>query len=816
MANNGQIKIQIGGDASQFTQAAGQAGSAAAGFGKAIGAAGAASEHAFDEIAAGAAAMDRITAAIGKMVGAALAGDTGLDKFASTAIKAITPLSTFERRLEEINTAIGRIGTVQGAAQLGVQFDLLNRNLQDTRKLIDDATKSAIGLSRAFATVSTASTSLNRLSPAIRPALNDLKLVPPAANAAAASLARIKPGASQAGAALTDVGRILQDLPFGFVSIQNNITQLPDSFKRLRDATGSTGGALKALAGSLMGAGGIGLLLSAVTSALTIATVGWDAWTRILGKSKKEAKEAAEATEKLLKSLKSIEEITADATGGVQGQIVQVQALASVVTNTNAAYNERKRALEELKQVNKAYFGDLKLESITTENLTTKVNEYTKALVNQAVVKGFSDELGRVSSELFKQSQETEKARTKLRQLEDQLKKTARTSSNAQGVVSQSAAYQKLVDQVVDAREAFKTQRDTEEQLATNRAQLTVALNNATVEGLKFLDISGKTTAEHEKQDATLKALRKELAGYEKELADSNELRRKGALLISDESKALTLQLKIFDTLNKIDAREVAVGVKPKLQINPRIMKLQIQEAIKESGINSGSPITVPLIITPRPLFSNQFSPADIIAPEGIAPNAFDGVVNALRSSAERAKVQATKIIIDLKDLLSGVLINAFTGLGESLGAAFASGGFSNVINGFISVIGDAISALGKAAIQAGTAALLLKKTLQKFIVSNPALVIAAGVAAVAIGSALKNAFNNTKVPGFADGITNFSGGAALVGERGPEIVTLPAGANVIPNNPFDALSNITLASQIRGDDIFLSYNRTSGRRRRV
>lgn len=38
-------------------------------------------------------------------------------------------------------------------------------------------------------------------------------------------------------------------------------------------------------------------------------------------------------------------------------------------------------------------------------------------------------------------------------------------------------------------------------------------------------------------------------------------------------------------------------------------------------------------------------------------------------------------------------------------------------------------------------------------------------------------------IPGFAAGVSNFSGGLALVGERGPELVRLPAGADVIPTD---------------------------------
>lgn len=52
--------------------------------------------------------------------------------------------------------------------------------------------------------------------------------------------------------------------------------------------------------------------------------------------------------------------------------------------------------------------------------------------------------------------------------------------------------------------------------------------------------------------------------------------------------------------------------------------------------------------------------------------------------------------------------------------------------------------------------------------------------------SGIKSGFG-TKVPAFADG-TNFApGGLSLVGERGPELVNLPRGAQVIPNNKLNS-----------------------------
>lgn len=91
----------------------------------------------------------------------------------------------------------------------------------------------------------------------------------PAAEAAAA-LDKTKLGANQAGNALQNLGRIAQDAPFGFIGISNNINPLLESFQRLKASTGTTGGALKALASQLGGAGGLGLAVSVVTGLLTV------------------------------------------------------------------------------------------------------------------------------------------------------------------------------------------------------------------------------------------------------------------------------------------------------------------------------------------------------------------------------------------------------------------------------------------------------------------------------------------------------------------------------------------------------------------
>ena len=47
-------------------------------------------------------------------------------------------------------------------------------------------------------------------------------------------------GADQAGFALTNLSRVAQDAPFGFIGIQNNLNPLLESFQRLKSETAYT------------------------------------------------------------------------------------------------------------------------------------------------------------------------------------------------------------------------------------------------------------------------------------------------------------------------------------------------------------------------------------------------------------------------------------------------------------------------------------------------------------------------------------------------------------------------------------------------
>lgn len=66
--------------------------------------------------------------------------------------------------------------------------------------------------------------------------------------------------------ALTNLSRVAQDAPYGFMGIANNLNPMLESFQRLQKEAGGTGNALKSIASGLAGPAGIGVALGVVSS----------------------------------------------------------------------------------------------------------------------------------------------------------------------------------------------------------------------------------------------------------------------------------------------------------------------------------------------------------------------------------------------------------------------------------------------------------------------------------------------------------------------------------------------------------------------
>lgn len=175
---------------------------------------------------------------------------------------------------------------------------------------------------------------------------NGMRQAATAAVVTSRALEQVPRGANQAGQALTNLGRVAQDALFGFIGIANNLNPLVESFQRLRTETGTTGGALRALGTSLVGAGGLGFAFSIVTAAISFASIGLQAWSRNSSK-------AAKSTDENTEALKGFNKEAAK-------EYTQLTVLYDATQNTTLSLSDRKKAVDELQRQYPAYFSNLK------------------------------------------------------------------------------------------------------------------------------------------------------------------------------------------------------------------------------------------------------------------------------------------------------------------------------------------------------------------------------------------------------------------------------------------------------------------------
>ena len=635
--------------------------------------------------------------------------------------------------------------------------------------------------------------------------------IPPAVPA---SFDKTKSGANQAAAALTNVGRVAQDLPFGFIGIQNNLNPLLESFQRLKAETGSGKAALSALGQSLIGPAGIGIALSVVSSAIVIFQNG------IAGFNKK-SKEAKESADELAKSIRSISLIAQESTAGVEGQLSQVSALAAAVADSNRPYAERKRALEELKEVNKAYFEDLKLEDAATGKLTATVQEYTKALINNAIQKGFVDEIASVAKAVAKQDDVIAKSRLKLAQAQKAVAdaenflpsgtrdiETARAQKREQAGRKEAEALKEL-----QAENAKVTE------LLTQEALIREQLNKAVAEGLKFKDLdAGKGKKEEDflkKQLDLLEKIRdaaKEVQGNLFDLAEIDAATDRLAAL-EQQVGDLKLQIAVRDAkkagmpaaeieklkdaikqdtqkrLNEAFEKEALLLEFKNLKLSP-IERLDVNEIASKVFTNKEKII---LALGENGIDVRMKKEAvDITDLQGKIAKAMglDKKIPVITLHEARVLVNGEKITAQIEGkeqiladlnrqvaaIFEGGLNDGFAAIGEGFGEALATGdfgeGLKKAAQNILGILGDVMQQIGKAVIAAAIKIELLKKTLETWAFKNPALAIVAGVGLIAAGAALKNIqFDGPK---FAEGGIVSAPMIGQVGERFRPEVILP------------------------------------------
>ena len=295
---------------------------------------------------------------------------------------------------------------------------------------------------------------------------------------AAGSFGKLPQSANQANQAITNLNRVVQDAPFGFVGIQNNIGPLIDSFGALKASTGTTGGALRALIGSLAGPAGVGLAIAGITSALTFAIQGFSSWTRGLGAAK-------DANDKLAESL-SVD-------------LVKLTTIVGLAQNVSASTEDRAKALKLLNQEYSQYLPSLDKESITLTNIGEKYKVIVDAMLRQSVVKGLQETIAKQVEETARKVTSLELAREKERLELEKGNKTKFTTLTTDQKLAQIADQKnKAVSDGVNAynqqtqaeRAAIGTTNVYEMMVASLKAQLIESLKPALNLANAFSDLN--------------------------------------------------------------------------------------------------------------------------------------------------------------------------------------------------------------------------------------------------------------------------------------------------------------------------------------
>ena len=191
-------------------------------------------------------------------------------------------------------------------------------------------------------------------------------------------------GANSAAFAMQNLGRVAQDAPFGFIGIQNNLNPLLESFARLKQESGSTGGALKALGSSLIGPAGLGIALSVVSSAVLF-------YQQYQQRANKTTNDAKKAADEYINTLGQLQQAQLKGATSAQEELTTLSLLFNQYKDQNSPLQNRKAAYEELQKLYPAYFKNLAFESDAAGKTKTAYDLLTTSILANARAKAAAD-----------------------------------------------------------------------------------------------------------------------------------------------------------------------------------------------------------------------------------------------------------------------------------------------------------------------------------------------------------------------------------------------------------------------------------------
>lgn len=325
---------------------------------------------------------------------------------------------------------------------------------------------------------------------------------------------KLADSSKKARTSLTNLNLIVQDLPFGFIGIQNNIPGLVNSFNGLAAEAGGTGGAFKALVGQLKGPGGAFLAFTAITSVVTFLTKEYgslgNAIDELIGNEvnplTKKIEELDKAFKDYTKDLKSNQDISELAKSTNAGLIQTVFQLAKGATDLSSSEQERGKYLEKLKEIDKTYFGNLTTGESAVNAINEATKKYTESLLAQSTVKAYQSQLDAIEAQIAPLSvlNDELKANLEIAKVQDKLN----SKIIAQAAKLGGGAAPNLGDPIGNANKALDENAAKIEKLYIQREKFINGLSTAIDVWKNFKYAADEATESNEKFSYSFKSIK--------------------------------------------------------------------------------------------------------------------------------------------------------------------------------------------------------------------------------------------------------------------------------------------------------------------
>lgn len=395
---------------------------------------------------------------------------------------------------------------------------------------------------------------------------------------------------------------------------------------------------------------------------------------------------------------KAMQDLAAETAKDAQAQISSVGAYVAAAQNINLSMQDRLTAVKKLQDEYPAYFGNLTKEQILNGQVANTVREVTAALIAKAKAAALTDRIVKLAEEEEKIQSGINNAILKGSKLYGLNRKESFDLSKV--INEQIRLGKSSVDQLLATGEAlgFST---------TKMAALAVAATN--INGL-FKDLGSSLRANRAEQDRLTDSINKNVAAS-----------------IKLEYQAEKVK-KVFET--------------------PQVTGLDV--FIKPTGLDGLVSLSGMLTKVAK----------DVEGYEGVISTSLKRIPGYFDTSGQEALLRLQKFNADMDKIINKGIAESLSGLAESIGEAFSTGGnvISAVGKSLLSTLGGVLIELGKMAIQTGVGILAISTALKSL---NPYVAIAAGAALVALGSAVKGSVKGLGGGGSSSGGAFSTGGGS-------------------------------------------------------